>query len=39
MLVTSCPFCVNNLRMGKEKSLSPVEIKDLVELIEPLVEG
>ncbi len=39
VLVTTCPFCVSNLRVGKEKSSSPVEIKDLVELIEPLVEG
>jgi len=39
VLVTTCPFCVSNLRVGKEKNLSPVEIKDLVELIEPLVEG
>jgi Fe-S oxidoreductase len=37
--VTTCPFCVSNLRVGKEKNLSPVEVKDLVELIEPLVEG
>jgi len=39
ILVTTCPFCVSNLRVGKEKNLSPVEVKDLVELIEPLVEG
>jgi Fe-S oxidoreductase len=38
ILVTTCPFCVSNLRVGKEKASSPVEIKDLVELIEPLVE-
>ncbi len=39
LLVTTCPFCVSNLRVGKERSSSKVEIKDLVELIEPLVEG
>jgi Fe-S oxidoreductase len=39
VLVTTCPFCVSNLRVGKENSSSKVEIKDLVELIEPLVEG
>ena len=39
LLVTTCPFCVNNLRVGKERKSSPVEIMDLVELIEPLIEG
>lgn len=37
ILVTTCPFCVNNLKMGKENSKSKVEIVDLVELIEPLL--
>jgi len=35
--VTCCPFCVNNLRIGGEKTGSKVEICDLVELVEPLL--
>ena len=37
MLVTACPFCVNNLRMGKEKGGSKTKVLDLVELVEPLL--
>jgi Fe-S oxidoreductase len=37
VLVTTCPFCVNNLKVGKENSKAKVEIVDLVELIEPLL--
>lgn len=37
ILVTCCPFCVNNLRIGGEKTGSKVEICDLVELVEPLL--
>ena len=37
MLVTSCPFCVNNLRMGQEKTGSKTKVVDLVELVEPLL--
>jgi Fe-S oxidoreductase len=37
ILVTSCPFCVTNLKLGKERIGSKVEIVDLVELIEPLL--
>jgi Fe-S oxidoreductase len=37
ILVTTCPFCVNNLKVGKESNKSKVEIMDLVELIEPLL--
>jgi Fe-S oxidoreductase len=37
VLVTSCPFCVNNLRVGKERTKAKVEVMDLVELIEPLL--
>jgi len=37
VLVTTCPFCVSNLRLGKNSSKSQVEIMDLVELLEPLV--
>jgi len=39
ILVTSCPFCVSNLRAGKDGSGCDVEVMDLVELIEPLVIG
>jgi Fe-S oxidoreductase len=38
LLVTSCPFCVNNLKVGKQASGSKVEIIDLVELIDSLLE-
>lgn len=37
VLVTTCPFCVNNLRVGKDSTRSKVEVMDLVELIEPLL--
>jgi|ADurb_Met_02_Slu_FD_contig_41_546803_length_3779_multi_5_in_0_out_0_2 Fe-S oxidoreductase len=37
VMVTTCPFCVNNLKVGKESSKAKVEIIDLVELIEPLL--
>ena len=38
LLVTSCPFCVNNLNVGKQANGSKVEITDLVELIDSLLE-
>lgn len=38
ILVTSCPFCVNNLKMGCEKNGSDLQVIDLVELIESLLE-
>ncbi len=34
ILVTSCPFCVNNLKVGKERTGAKVEIVDLVELVD-----
>ncbi len=37
ILVTTCPFCVINLRGGKDKCNATVEIVDLVELIDPLL--
>ncbi|WP_400208586.1 (Fe-S)-binding protein [Candidatus Methanomassiliicoccus intestinalis] len=37
ILVTSCPFCVNNLKVGKDQCKSDVEIVDLVELVESLL--
>jgi len=33
-LVTACPFCVNNLNMGKERSDAKVEVIDLTELVD-----
>jgi len=39
VLVTTCPFCVNNLKIGGESCGSKVRIMDLVELLEPLIEG
>ena len=38
VLVTTCPFCVNNLRVGGKSCGSDVQVMDLVELLEPLVE-
>lgn len=38
ILVTTCPFCVNNLEMGRECAESDIEIVDLTELIECLIE-
>ncbi|MDD1770579.1 MAG: (Fe-S)-binding protein [Methanomassiliicoccales archaeon] len=37
VLVTSCPFCVSNLRAGKEEAGGKVEIMDLAELLASLV--
>jgi Fe-S oxidoreductase len=34
ILVTSCPFCVTNLKAGKERTGAKVEIIDLVELVD-----
>ena len=39
LLITTCPFCVNNLKMGKDDIGSKVEIKDLLEVIDGLLEG
>jgi Fe-S oxidoreductase len=39
VLVTTCPFCVNNLKVGGESCGSKVQVMDLVELLEPLIEG
>ena len=36
MLVTTCPFCVNNLRAGAE-GRRPLEIVDLVQLVDRLL--
>ena len=38
VLLSACPFCVNNLRLGCERNGSKLEVMDLVELLEPLVE-
>lgn len=37
VLLTSCPFCVNNLIVGKEFINSDIEIKDIVELVDELL--
>ncbi|UCE37922.1 MAG: (Fe-S)-binding protein [Thermoplasmata archaeon] len=37
LLLTSCPFCVNNLAFGKELSKSEIEVKDIVELVDELL--
>lgn len=37
VLLTSCPFCVNNLSLGKEVTESSIEIKDIVELVDELL--
>jgi Fe-S oxidoreductase len=38
VLTTPCPFCVVNLNSGKELVGSKVEIKDMLELIDELLE-
>ncbi len=38
ILVTTCPFCVANLRAGREESGGEIEILDLVELVDRLVQ-
>jgi Fe-S oxidoreductase len=37
VLLTSCPFCVNNLSVGKESADCDVEVKDIVELVDELL--
>lgn len=37
VILTSCPFCVNNLALGRELCNSEVEIKDIVELLDQLL--
>jgi Fe-S oxidoreductase len=38
LILTSCPFCVNNLIFGKELTDNDIEIKDIVELVDELLE-
>ncbi|MEM3059141.1 MAG: (Fe-S)-binding protein [Methanomassiliicoccales archaeon] len=38
-LITSCPFCVNNLSMGKELTQATVKVIDLVEFVDLLLKG
>jgi Fe-S oxidoreductase len=38
LILTSCPFCVNNLSFGKELTDCDIEIKDIVELVDELLE-
>jgi Fe-S oxidoreductase len=37
VLVTACPFCVSNLKLGNELVKVDVEIKDIAELIDDLL--
>jgi Fe-S oxidoreductase len=39
IVVTTCPFCVSNLGIGAESIGSRTRVMDLVQLIEPLLEG
>lgn len=39
LMVTTCPFCVSNLKVGKDAIGSKVEIVDLVELVDPLLSA
>ncbi|MCD4703186.1 MAG: (Fe-S)-binding protein [Methanosarcinaceae archaeon] len=38
ILVTTCPFCVNNLKMGRDIAQSKVEVRDLLEVIDELLD-
>ena len=37
LIVTACPFCVSNLKLGKEIIKVDVEIKDIAELVDELL--
>lgn len=37
ILVTACPFCVTNLRLGNELVKVDIEIKDIAELVDDLL--
>lgn len=37
LIVTACPFCVSNLRLGNELVKIDIEIKDIAELIDDLI--
>jgi len=37
VIVSACPFCVSNLRLGKDLIKVDVEIKDIAELIDDLL--
>jgi Fe-S oxidoreductase len=38
VLVTSCPFCVDNLRMGEELAKTGIKIMDITQLVDELME-
>jgi Fe-S oxidoreductase len=38
LLLSTCPFCLNNLNQGKEFVGSNTEIRDLTEVIDELLE-
>jgi Fe-S oxidoreductase len=37
VLLTTCPFCVNNLKLGKEALNSKIEVRDLLEVVDELL--
>jgi Fe-S oxidoreductase len=37
IILTSCPFCVNNLIFGSELCETKIEVKDIVELVDELL--
>jgi Fe-S oxidoreductase len=37
IMVSSCPFCVSNLRFGNETIKLDIEIKDIAELVDDLL--
>ncbi len=37
VLLTTCPFCVNNLKLGKDVCNSDIEVRDLLEVLEELL--
>jgi Fe-S oxidoreductase len=37
LLVTACPFCVSNLRVGNDLIKVNIDIKDITELIDDLL--
>jgi Fe-S oxidoreductase len=37
ILVTACPFCVSNLKLGNDLVKVDIEIKDIAELVDDLL--
>jgi len=38
LLLTTCPFCVNNLKFGNEDAGVDIEVRDLLEVVDELLE-